>query len=360
MNKRILLIGPFPDPISGVSLANKIVADLLNKSNQFSTIILNTSYPYFDEHVGSFSFKKMFFFFKLNIKSFKIFKADIIYMTPGQTFFGITKYTIFILLTRLLKKESIIHVHGNHLGNCYKGLHGIKKRFFYRLINSFSKGIVLSKSLRKNLTPFLQEDKIYELPNFAENYLTSDKNEKSINNNLRIVFLSNLMYEKGVTILLDALKKIEENNIFYEAKIAGNIDESLREIIEKKLNALQNTKFIGVVRGVEKKELLNWSNTFILPTFYKMEGQPISILEAMATKNVVITTNHAGIPDVITHKKNGFFVKKKDTGSLVETLINLSENLNEIEKISKDNFEYFKDNFTMDIFKNKLLNIFNE
>jgi len=29
-----------------------------------------------------------------------------------------------------------------------------------------------------------------------------------------------------------------------------------------------------------------------------MEGQPISILEAMATGNIILTTNHAGIPDI--------------------------------------------------------------
>jgi hypothetical protein len=41
-----------------------------------------------------------------------------------------------------------------------------------------------------------------------------------------------------------------------------------------------------------------------------MEGQPISILEAMGLGNVIVTTKHAGIPDVCGNK-NAVFVDKK-------------------------------------------------
>ena len=53
----------------------------------------------------------------------------------------------------------------------------------------------------------------------------------------------------------------------------------------------------------------------MLPTYYKMEGQPISILEAMATGNVILTTRHAGIPDVVTDGKHGRFFEKKNAKS---------------------------------------------
>ena len=44
---------------------------------------------------------------------------------------------------------------------------------------------------------------------------------------------------------------------------------------------------------------------FILPTRYPNEGQPISILEAMGNAMFIITTDHAGIPDVVQDGKNG-------------------------------------------------------
>ncbi len=359
--KRILIIGPFPDPISGVSLANKVVKNVLDASNEYKTTIVNTSYPYFDEHVGKFSIKKFLFFLKMNSSFFKIFNADIVYITPGQTFFGIVKYSVFILLSKLLGKELVIHVHGNYLGYCYSQLKGIKRKMFYALVSQFSKGIVLSKLLRNNLTPFLDDDKIYELPNFAEDYLLKDENNKLLTNNdkLQIVFLSNLMLEKGILVLLDALKYLEDQNICYEARIAGNIDVTIEKEILDNIKNLKNTSYIGVVKGNEKKDLLSWSNTFILPTYYKMEGQPISILEALATENLIITTAHAGILDIINNNEHGFLVEKRNVESLQLVLTELSNNLTLVHSIRRKNKEYFKNNFTINQFKSRIIKILN-
>ena len=356
--KRIILIGPFPDPITGVSLANKVVKEILEESEGFKVDFINTSLPVFQDKVGSFSLRKLFFFLKINLKALRLFKNDIVYITPGQTFFGIAKYMLFILLSTLLNKELIIHVHGNFLGKQYDELKGFKKKFFYYLISKFTKGIVLSESLKNNLSPFLDTSKIFIVENFAEDFLFKDL-KKDINRNLQIVYLSNLMEEKGILYLLDALAVLEERNIIYKAKIAGNIDESLKEKIVTKINKLENTSYLGIVYKKEKKELLEWSNIFVLPTFYKMEGQPISILEALATKNVVIATNHAGIKDVITSNVNGYLVKPKSVESIVEPLLFLKENRDKIKEIAELNFEYFINNFTVQKFKNKIIKIIN-
>ena len=85
--KKVLIIGPFPDPISGVSIANKVVKELLSADSDFLVETINTSYPSFDEQIGKFSIKKFLFYLSLNLSFFKIFKNNIVYITPGQTFF---------------------------------------------------------------------------------------------------------------------------------------------------------------------------------------------------------------------------------------------------------------------------------
>ena len=355
---RILIIGPFPNPISGVSLANKVAFNILSQNKNFKVSKIDTSYPVFQEDIGTFSLRKFLFFLGLNFKFYKIIKNDIIYFTPGQTFFGILKYAIYILIGSLFKKELIIHVHGNHLGNEYSNLKGYKKKVFYYLISKCNKGIVLSESLKSNLTPFLPQDKIFILYNFAEDYLF-DKDVVVDKSSLKITYLSNLIEEKGILFLLDSLYVLEKQNISYEAKIAGNIDESLKNKIHNKLNKLNNTTYLGVVKGDDKKELLEWSNIFILPTFYKMEGQPISIIEALATNNVIITTNHAGIPDIIENGINGYLIEPKSASAIFEKLEYFNDNLNEIEIFAQRNKKYFNTNFTIDKFGRELKNIIN-
>jgi glycosyltransferase involved in cell wall biosynthesis len=88
-----------------------------------------------------------------------------------------------------------------------------------------------------------------------------------------------------------------------------------------------------------------------------MEGQPISILEAMATKNVIITTDHAGIPDIFSSGVHGFYVDKKSSKSISETLEYLSVQKEEVKKIAENNKVYFLKNFTLSNFKKNLLEI---
>ncbi len=330
--KKVLIIGPFPNPISGVSIANKVVKELLSVDSDFLVETINTSYPSFDEQIGKFSIKKFLFYLSLNLSFFKIFKNNIVYITPGQTFFGVLKYSLFISITSLLKKELIIHVHGNYLGKEYQSLKGFKRVLFYFLVSRFTKGIVLSNSLKHNLTPFLEDKNIFSLPNFAQDYLYKE-DKKFVKDELRIFYLSNLMKEKGIFCLLNALKNLEKNNIIYKAKIAGNIDQKYSKEILNLLTELKNTEYIGIVNGDDKKNLLEWGNVFVLPTFYKMEGQPISILEAMATTNLVVTTNHAGISDVFQDKINGYFVEKNNENSIQKILSYLAANKSELKKL---------------------------
>ncbi|WP_299675362.1 glycosyltransferase family 4 protein [uncultured Dokdonia sp.] len=354
--KSILIIGPFPEPTTGVSLANKVVRDILNEQSNYNVASINTSYSRFDEAIGKFSFHKLFFNLSFYSKAYKILSYKTIYITPGQTFFGVIKYTGFIIISSLLGREIIVHVHGNHMGNEYKTLHGVKKKLFHYLLSKTTKGIVLSKSLKGNMTPFIAEEKVKVLPNFAEDYLLNTTIKKSFEK-LQIIYLSNLMEEKGIFDLLDALTLLEESKIPYEAKIAGAIDYTQKEEIEKRFYTLQHTTYVGIVKGNEKNDLLNWGTVFVLPTYYKMEGQPISILEAMATGNVILTTTHAGIPDVVTGGIHGRFFEKKNPKELYKALAYFDTNKDELSQMSNSNKHYFKKNFTRLQFKQRLLEI---
>jgi glycosyltransferase involved in cell wall biosynthesis len=354
--KKVLIIGPFPNPISGVSIANKVVEEILNADLNFTVENINTSYPIFDEQIGEFSIQKFFFYLRINSSFFKVLKNNIIYITPGQTFFGVLKYALFIVAASALRKELIIHVHGNYLGKEYQSLKGFKRVLFYFLVSRFTKGIVLSNSLKHNLTPFLEDKNIFSLPNFAQDYLYKE-DKKFVKDELRIFYLSNLMKEKGIFCLLNALKNLEKNNIIYKAKIAGNIDQKYSKEILNLFTELKNAEYIGIVNGDDKKNLLEWGNVFVLPTFYKMEGQPISVLEAMATTNLVVTTNHAGISDVFQDKINGYFVEKNNKNSIEKILSYLAANKSELKKIAEYNKTFFLNNFTVDIFKKNLLEI---
>jgi glycosyltransferase involved in cell wall biosynthesis len=56
------------------------------------------------------------------------------------------------------------------------------------------------------------------------------------------------------------------------------------------------------------------------------EGTPLAIMEAGATGLPVISTWHAGIPDVVDDGITGFLVKEKDVNAMAEKMIYILEN----------------------------------
>jgi glycosyltransferase involved in cell wall biosynthesis len=357
--KKVLLIGPLPKPIHGMSICNELIV----KDRSFLKIgFIDTANKSFSEDLGKLRFQKIISAIKPYFKIYKIFKADIVYLTPGQTFYGVLKNAPFLLLSKILKKESVIHIHGNFLKTQYDQLEGLKKIVFKKTLELASKGIVLSESLIPNLTPFLQKEHIFVLYNFVEQMLL-DVSEKEIINKdiseLKIIFLSNLMTEKGIFDLLEALKILDSKKIKFEANIAGNIDVKIKSKVLNIIHKLPNTKYVGVVRGDEKKKLLMQANVFVFPTFYKMEGQPISILESMATGNIVFTTKHAGIPDVFS-EKNGFYIEKRSPNDIANKLQKLNNELLNYKKIMLYNHNYVKKNFTPFKFLQRLSKILEE
>jgi glycosyltransferase involved in cell wall biosynthesis len=354
---KILIIGSFPPPISGVSLANKVITLGLKKEKGWEVDIINSEHSITITAVhGNINIQK-FHFFKTYLYLYKVLFSKIIYITIGQSFFGVIKYAPFILLSKILRKKLVFHLHGGHLLDEYNLLKGLKKKAFYFFVSKMDYGIVLSKSLRKNFSEFINPSKIFELPNFYESELKLTEQE-ILNlkdySEIRIIFLSNLIEEKGINLLLEAIIQLYDKGINIKIKVAGNLvsNNDLSNYFGK-----YGIEYVGVVNDKAKKDFLLWGNVFCLPTFYRMEGQPISIIEAMATGNLIVTTKHAGIQDICS-SDNALFCNKNNLRDLLSTIEYLSNNTAEIKAKGLYNYSYAKDLFSEENFidnANKIL-----
>ena len=354
MKNKILLIGPFPPPISGVSLANYILKEGLQKEGEKVNFINTENQKQIRGDTGKFNLSKLSFLL-MYLKLFKIPSSNIMYITIGQTFFGVIKYLPFLLIAKTFKLKTVAHLHGGYLKTEFENQTRFKKKFMLTTLKLFDYGIVLSKSLTEHLSFFLNESNIFICPNFYEENLMNNGVEKKNYKELRIIFLSNLIEGKGINLLLKALKEI--NSITIKIKIAGNIPPENNKVIKQMLG-IKNIEYLGTVSGKQKSNLLSWGNVFCLPTFYdRGEGQPISILEAMAFGNLILTTRHGGIPDICSDY-NTLFVEKNNVQDLKEKLLYLLENMHEVKEKGTYNVKYAKENFTEEKFVQNMTNIF--
>lgn len=357
---RILILGPFPPPLFGVSLSNFVLKNGLLKKGHRVAFVNTAGGEKIDAEVGAWDIRKLSFI-KSYFSLYKVFNADIVYCTTGQTFFGIIKYAPFVLLSRLLGKKTVVHVKGGFLKRSYQEMSAFKKRISKFVLSRYNGGIVLSKSLRNLLEGFLPDDKIYIQHNFIQDSLIipqEDILKQKKHDKLRIFYLSNLMKEKGIVELLDALETLNKNKIPYEAKIAGHIPKDGQDLLEK-MEKIENLEYLGVVQKESKTKLLSWGNVFCLPTYYTMEGQPISIIEAMGFGNAILTTKHAGIPDICS-EKNGVFVTKRDASSIYNQLEYLSNNLSWVNETGIYNMQQAQELYTEEAFVLGILKIFED
>ncbi|WP_405370088.1 glycosyltransferase family 4 protein [Nonlabens sp. Asnod2-A12] len=350
-NKKVLIIGPFPNPITGLNLANLTVKHLLEKSNHSVRTIDMEINRELDNSIGKWKWYKLKIFI-IYLEIYKIFNSHVIYCTIGQSFLGVIKYAPFVIMASLLRKKKIVHLHGNALKENYAQFSKFKKALARFTLQRFDKAIVLSKSLKHNFIPFLSAEKIVTLHNFISLEPHSYKKE-TLNKDSNILFLSNLLPAKGIIPFLEAVEIVSKKHSINVA-VAGIPSQDHPEIMEM-MERLKFVTYYGKVNGAEKANLFQQADIFCLPTLNEHEGQPLAILEAFASDCYVIASDVPGISDIFSDKNGDLLwpVTSYDLSLLMESAILNKEKVDSVKKYNKN----MAKNFTIKEFGEKLLPI---
>jgi glycosyltransferase involved in cell wall biosynthesis len=123
---------------------------------------------------------------------------------------------------------------------------------------------------------------------------------------LKILFLSALLEPKGYIEFIEAVKHLATSKALqFDAFICGPIrmdgSEKFKTYLEAKLwleeqvaviNQSDSVRlnWIDGIYGEEKTKMLHDAHIFVFPSRYKVEAQPLSLIEALASGCAVITT----------------------------------------------------------------------
>ena len=376
VQKKLLLIGQFPPPYHGTSIALDTIrsSEIINK--YYCITQINTNRPDLptDVEIGKIRWYKItqdiYHIFSLFNKLLTE-KPCLVYITIAQTKWGYLRDGIFIVVSRLFKKKCIVHLHGGYFRLLYNNSWKLFQCWVKFTLRQVDVAIVLTESLRSIFAGLVDDNRIKVVINCIDDYLfpTSteieekvDRIKKRSGKLLKVLFLSNLLKSKGYMDVLKAAILLKQKGISAQFLFAGNwpnAKEQSEAINFIKKNNLDNVEFLGFVKEKEKKQLLLDSDIFILPTYY-YEGLPISILEAMATGLPIITTRHGGIPGIIEEGINGFFVPPGNPEMIAETIEKLYFHPYLQAKIAEENIKKALNNFKKEHYEKSLLEIFNK
>ncbi|MDD1773944.1 MAG: glycosyltransferase, partial [Methanobacterium sp.] len=127
-----------------------------------------------------------------------------------------------------------------------------------------------------------------------------------------VLFVGNLVDQKGLNYLLDAKKEMETPSALVIVG-DGPLMKKLQEQVKR--DGINDVYFTGARRDVE--QIMPGADLFVLPSL--SEGSPISILEAFASGLPAVATNLGGVKELITPDV-GLIVPSKDHTSLKEAM----------------------------------------
>jgi glycosyltransferase involved in cell wall biosynthesis len=152
----------------------------------------------------------------------------------------------------------------------------------------------------------------------------------------RIYYVGSIIRRKGLLDLLKSIKVLNKNNKRYYLEIVGDFIEF--EYKNEIVNYIEGNDlkkqiiFHGWKKSEEIQQISKNIAIFVLPSY--QETLPIVIAEAMASGKTVVSTNIAGIPEMIDDKENGFLFERGSVNQLTEILSYLYNNTQLIKDVS--------------------------
>jgi len=356
---KVLLLLKTPPPLTGATLMNSFVADSKLLKEYFNTHTIGISYKDKIEDRRIFSLKKISALiltgFKL-VKSLTLFKPDQVYFQISPTGIAFFRDCIYILLIKTFRTPIIYHLHGK--GILEYTQNSLFKTKIYKWAFKNASVICLSKLLIFDIENIFK-GKFYILPNAIkrQEFQKRQESEKDI---INILFLSNIIFSKGIIDFLDAFKLLisTTSDKDFKGYIVGKEVDLNRETLEKEIQYRRlNGKvvYLGAKYDNEKSEILNKTHILVHPTLKDVWG--LVILEAMQASIPVIATKEGAIPEIIDDGITGFLVEKNNPQQIAEKIEILISNSELRKKMGEAGRKKFLERYTLDIFEENLVNV---
>lgn len=346
-----------PPPIHGAAMIGKYIHDSKCINDTFDCYYTNLTTAANINDFGKWRIRKIFNIFQLLIRIIRQVRSvrpDLVYVTPNATGAVFYKDFIIIQLLKILHCKIVLHYHNK----------GVVKRqkncvynFFYKCFFENVKVILLAEQLYYDVKKYVKYDNVYICPNGIPE--TNQKTKKP-HSGFNILFLSNMMEEKGVYVLLDACKMLKKKKMHFHSEFVGQWSD----ITEKKFSRYLDENHLadkvtayGPKYGNDKNDFFALADLFVFPTYYHNETFGLVLLEAMRKGITCIASDEGGIPSIIDDGKTGFIVPKKDAKAIADKIEYIYNHPEVNKQMGENGYQKFKKSFTLSVFERRLTEI---
>lgn len=217
------------------------------------------------------------------------------------------------------------------------------KSFFESIDSVFTGTTFVAKTFSVN-----GWNKIINLNPFSVDY--SYVQSKKQSDNLIFGFIGSLMWHKGAHVLINAFKKIKNDDIKLKIYGSGAEGDKYQTKIFDLIKSDHRIQYCGTFNYSQLPDVMNELSAIIIPSTYK-EIFPLVMQTALAYKIPVIASNIGGMPEVIKDGVNGYLFELGNSDELsliLEKITNnpaliktLSKNITQPPRVEEEAFLYF-------------------
>lgn len=360
LKNKVLMILHLPPPVHGAGMVGKCIKESRNINNHFEIDYINLSTSSTIEDIGKRGIKKLLIFLKILVQVLKSVwhkKYNLYYFTLNASGSGFIKDLMVVAILKLFRKKIVYHFHN-------KGVSKASDKWFTNLLYKYAfyrtKSILLSPNLYPDFEKYLKPEDVYYCPNgipaVRNDLSATEQNNKA--SKCKLLFLSNMLTEKGALVLLEACKILKLKNIDFECHFVGAWSDIPVNYFKKLVHEYQLFQEViahGPKHNEEKINFLLAADIFVLPTFN--DCFPLVLLEAMSYGLPVVSTAEGGIPDIVLNNETGFLIPQKDAYGLAAKLEVLIKEPDLRRKLGEAGRKRFLNHFTLERFEENFIKI---
>jgi len=325
----LVIVGPVPPPMHGVARATQNLLDSELISSVFVVSHLDTSDRRSLSNLGRVDLKNIALALKAVGELARLCsgqRPDLLYYTLSQNSPAIVRDVSLVLVARLFGTGSVAQLAGARYGELLR-----RRRLAGRLIRfalrQADRVLVLGESQRAEIASLAGHDRVGVVPNGLSKEDIPARVVRHSERRCNALYLGALVAGKGLLVAIEALGAVRAAGLQMTMTCGGEwTDERCKERALELLDTMDlhsAVDFPGLVSGSAKQNALEQADVYLLPSF--AEGQPVSILEAMAAGLPVVSTATGAIPDTVENGVTGLLTEAGDVGAVAGALALLCE-----------------------------------
>lgn len=345
MPNPIYVLGRFPPPVDGQAVATRQLAELLDGEFAVERVDLAP-----DGEIGSgasvsFDWRRTLRYWRrgrtLPDRLATHPSAPVLWTSISPSFLGHWRDRATVLPALCGSRPVIAVVHWGNFDRLFRS--PLTRWSARRATDRLDGFVLLGEHLSEKLAPWIPKDRRYVIPNTLDEAVRCSPEEIETKlagrpnsphgavaghrdrEAIRILFLSNMTPSKGYLDVLEAARGLRDRERAVRVDFVGGWEsEEDRREFEDRVGAAELRDRVthhGAIRSRGRiRELHLSADLFVLPTYYPVEAQPLTVIEALNAATPVIVTEQGGLSEMIEDGRSGIFVPPRAPERIAEAV----------------------------------------